>query len=292
MTDTPAQPGEPPDDVRHFMRVASGMGNDPAIERMGHAVDLLGEGLAMVPRPDWEHSFPNEFSAVACLGRVYRQLRAATTLALWGYYAEVRLVLRAVYESAALSRMLAKEPLLAEKWLRKEHWFPDREVRKWMSGGENVLGDAEEITREYASAYRAMSAWGHPTAISCAEVVRPDPNDPSRPGLHLTAQFDEVILRRCVTEITVTAIFACFAFRNAVVDERAIDSDWRRRLYEFAPEALDRDMTHLQRDWDEEQRHSEALRERVQSAKDIAERLHGDPLSWENLKAKDSSPQS
>ena len=285
-----ASPDEGPDDIRHLRTVQASMHGDPLIGRMGYVIGLLGEGLGLAPRPEWDRVFANDLSALACLGRAYRQLRAAAALAHLGYYAEVRLILRAVYESAALSRMIAKEPALAEKWLRKEHWFPDREVRSWMSGRRNDLGNSEEIMKDYSKFYRTMSAWSHPTAISCMEIVKPQPEHPNRPGLNLNSTFDESVFRMCVIEVASTAMFACFAFRNAVVDERAIDPDWRRRLYEVSATLVGHEMPHLQRDWDEERRQYDRLKTRVQTADRIAERLRDDPLSWRNL--KDSEPPS
>src|SRR5215467_11744278 len=98
---------------------------------MCDAVNLFGDGLGLLPRCPWHDVFPNDLSATACFGRAYRQLRAAVTLLMSGYYTEARVILRSTYECAAAARMLAKDPQRAEKWLRKERWFPDREVRSW-----------------------------------------------------------------------------------------------------------------------------------------------------------------
>lgn len=121
------------DDIRqlqHALRVSE---QDPRFARMTAAVNLLGEGLSLAPCCPWRDAFPNDISALACLGRSYRQLRAAVTLMMNGYCTEARVILRSVYGNAAVARMLARDPQKAEKWLRKQHWYPDREVRSWFS---------------------------------------------------------------------------------------------------------------------------------------------------------------
>lgn len=276
------------DDARHFQQVFETLDRDPEFKSMNSAVSLLGDGLALVPRLQWDEVFPNDLSALACLVRSYRALRAASSLLLFGYYCEVRLILRSVYESAALSRMLAKEPQLAEKWLRKQQWFPDREVRAWMAGKRaSSPTEADELAEGYARVYRQMSGWAHPTALSCFPLIRPDDDDLGRPGLHLSTAFDPDTMTSCILEITFAAVFACFAFRNCLVDERALDPRWRRYLYELTQRVSGHDMPHLERDWEEQQRFYEDLMRKVQSADHLADHLRQNPSSWENL----SKPQ-
>jgi hypothetical protein len=278
------------DDSRHFQQVLETLDQDPRFNRMTAAISLLGDGLGLVPLAEWSNVYANDLSAFACLIRSYRALRAASNLLLFGYYGEVRCILRSVYESAALSRMLAKEPELAEKWLRKEKWFPDREVRAWF--GEVTASsreEAQEATESYAKAYRQMSAWAHPTAISCLPLIRPDVNDDTKPGLRLTTSFDQGAMESLIGEMTLTALFGCFAFRNSLANERAIDPRWRESLYDLAQQVSGTEMPHLARDWEKEQSYYEALKQKVQEVSSLSEHLQKSPSSWDNLNKSSSS---
>ncbi len=278
------------DDSRHLQQVLETLDHDPRFNRMTAAVNLLGDGLGLVPRAEWSDVYANDLSAFACLIRSYRALRAASNLLLFGYYGEVRCILRGVYESAALSRMLAKEPELAEKWLRKEKWFPDREVRAWF--GEATASspeEAQETAESYAKVYRQMSTWAHPTAISCLPLIKPDANDDTRPGLQLRTFFDHGAMESLIGEMTLTALFACFAFRNSLANERAIDPRWREALYDLAQQVSDTEMPHLARDWKEEQSYYEALKQKVQEVSSLREHLQNSPSSWDNLNRPSSS---
>ena len=287
MTNEAIPEASDPDEVRHLKRAIEVVSRDPAFDRMKQAVNLLGEGLGLAPRPPWSSVFPNDLSALACLSRAYRQLRAAAALLMWGYYGEVRMVLRGVYESAALARMLAKEPMLAEKWLRKRQWFPDRDVRQWMADTwTNSVMAPEDAGKLYARGYRQMSAWAHPTAISCLSLVK---REEFGPRIQLITVFDDDEFRACTAEIAADAIFGCFALRNAAVDEKAIDPGWRRRLAELASEIWGHDSPHLERDWENEEREYRALQERVQAGSELDSHLREHPRSWKNLKSPKSA---
>ena len=235
--------------------------------------------------PSGVYAYANDTSAFACLIRSYRSLRAASTLLLCGYYGEVRHLLRGVYESASLSRMLAKEPDLAEKWLRKQQWFPEKDVRAWLRKVRgNQPGEAKDVTEDYAIAYRQISVWAHPTAVSCMPLIKPDDDDAARPGLQLSTTFDPDTANSCILEITFAAIFACFAFRNSLVDERAIDPGWREAFYKFAQQASGTDMPQLVRNWEEERRLYRELKRKVQEVDSLDEHLRTSPSSFDNLK--------
>ncbi|MDJ0466806.1 hypothetical protein [Streptomyces sp. H27-C3] len=60
------------------------------------------------------------------MAQACEQLEAATVMLSYGFYGVVRNILRSVYESAGLGRTLAKDVDMADKWLRKNHWWPDR----------------------------------------------------------------------------------------------------------------------------------------------------------------------
>jgi len=89
--------------------------------------------------------------------------------------------------------------------------------------------------------------------------------------------------RACAADIGNSAVFACFALRNAAVNERAIDPRWRAAVYDLAREINESDMPHLERNWEEEQAEYQRLQLRVQAAAGLKEALREDPRSWVNL---------
>jgi hypothetical protein len=117
---------------------------DPVLARTNKALSLFSAGILLVPRLEWQAVYPNDVSALACLTRAYWLLRASYMLMISGYPQEVRVLLRVVYESSGLARMLARDPDRAEKWLREQHWFPDREVRRWFA--ESVPNDSNSAS--------------------------------------------------------------------------------------------------------------------------------------------------
>ncbi|MHB1548931.1 MAG: hypothetical protein ACYCX8_09375, partial [Acidimicrobiales bacterium] len=229
-----------------------------------------------VPTLSKEHMEVNDAAARACFARTLRQLRSATMLVMWGYYSEVGLVLRGAFESASLGRMLAKAPEKAERWLQKGQWFPQSDVRGWLRAG----GADDDTMRVYTDGYRVLSAWAHPTAMSCASLV--DFSSPQL-GLQLYASFDEGEFRRWVREITATSIFACFALRNAAVDETVLSPAWRHDLYALGEAVSHKTLPHLHRDWDAEKQRYEEYRSKVQPVTGIDDRLSEHPRSWHNI---------
>jgi hypothetical protein len=278
------------DDSRYLQQAIDAARGDPSFERMVELINLLSQGISLTPRLQWADVFPNDISTVACLSRSYRQLRSAVTLMMNGYCPEARVMLRGAYESSALARMLAKNLDSSDKWLRRQHWFPDREVREWFANtGPNRTSSPDEIIETYGRFYRETSRWAHPTAISCLPLVRGDEYGP-RPQLGTV--FIEEEFHSCVMEIAATALFSCFALRNSAAGEKAIDPQWRQRLYELAPEITGSEMPHLERDWATEQQQYEELQQKVQSSADLVNRLRRDPRSWDNLKASKPAVES
>jgi hypothetical protein len=101
---------------------------------MFRALWLLGSGLDQLPTNNWASTFPNDLAGSVCLVRAYRQLRAAVQLTVTGYYSEVGVLLRASYESPGAGRMLAKDPEMSSRWLLKQEWFPEKQVRQRITG--------------------------------------------------------------------------------------------------------------------------------------------------------------
>jgi hypothetical protein len=260
----------PGSDFAHLEKVMA-RGDDPRAERIGRLVGLIAMGLENAPRP-WALTGANDFSAVACFTRAFRQVLAAMNLTLFGYYSEVGTVLRGAYESAGLGRYLAHELSSADRWLRKgDTWIKDKLVRDW-------FGDEDGA---YAKQYSVLSTAAHPTAQSCLPLVEPTG---STYRARLLTEFDEAWFGQCLDWIQMTALWACFAFRNAAVSEAAIPGEWRKELTTLANEiAPGNDWSHLERDWEAEQEKWERLAERVQSVADLEALLKEHPGSWGNL---------
>jgi hypothetical protein len=249
---------------------------------------LMRLALSWAPQP-WTSTAVNDFAAVACFTRCYRQIRAATLLAMFGYYSEVSTVLRGAYESGSLGRYLAHEPEKAEKWLekngwlpKKSGWIPDREVREWFGGGDS-----------YADFYGGLSKLAHPTARSCVPLL-----DPSEKGYEIkfSTIFTADQVDGSLSQVLGVLLWACFALKNAAPDEDALPPHWRQGLAEFANETNDYlgektgvsgDYSNLQKDWEEEHRRWQEYLDRATRAADLDDLLDQDPRSWKNLKAKD-----
>lgn len=60
-------------------------------------------------------------------------------------------------------------------------------------------------------------------------------------------------------------------------------------MYELSREVLKKDMPHLERNWEDEQRQYEDLRRKIQSADKLQEVLKTSPYSWQNLQTSGSA---
>ncbi|WP_412539443.1 hypothetical protein R8Z50_26825 [Longispora sp. K20-0274] len=268
------------DDIAHALQAIGGF-STPSGQQMTESVNLLGQLLAQIPSTAWDDTFVNDFSARACLTRSYRQLRAAITLLTYGYYGEALATLREVYESAGLARVLAKDAKMAEQWIKKGQWFPDSKVRGWIADAWDLSEDKAGI---YGQHYKRMSAWAHPTASSSMHLVT---FGEAGPSFRTETVYDATFFGLCMKEIAATAVFACFAVRNAAANEALIDPAWRKQLHELTEKISGEELEHLQRDWDAEERRFEALVERVRPEAELDDHLREHPLSWENLKPKE-----
>jgi hypothetical protein len=244
---------------------------------MFRALLLLGSGLEQFPTNDWASTFPNDLAGSICLVRAYRQLRAAVQLTVTGYYSEVGVLLRAAYESAGAGRMLAKDPELSSRWLLKQEWFPEKQVRQWITGR---IVDKEQA-RGFATHYRHLSASAHPTAKSCLGMLVPNDDGPR---YRLMSEFDPQSLSMAVRMISGTAIFACFALRNGAAGEGALHPEWRRELQEVAEKVLAVALPHLDRDWSEEHNRYTRVVGQVRELSELDSELEHNPGSWRNLK--------
>lgn len=239
---------------------------------------LLRTMLAARP-PAVDEVQVNDFAAMACFARVYRQLRAATLLVAMGYYSEVATVLRGAFEAGAVGRYLAKQPEKAEVWLKKQEWIPDRKVRQWW-------GDEDRL---YASWYRFYSARSHPTARACAPLLDIE-------GEHVSTKFTTTIdhdaIEGCLFEISWASLWACFALQNAAARIDILPPDWRQAVTEFASElaalmeartGVKPDFSHLERDWEKDQQQWEEFVQRLPDAPEVNRILDEHPRSVRNM---------
>ncbi|MFJ4271748.1 hypothetical protein ACIP29_14455 [Streptomyces coelicoflavus] len=273
--------GALPDDVVHMGLFLDASSDWPESAWFGRAMALLHFGTFRVDRFPFDETFENEIAAAAALARSFTQLRAAWVVTSHGFLAETRNLLRSVYESAGLARVLAKDPKMADQWLRDGKWFPDVRVRQWLS---DVRGDSAHEVDKYKNFYAEASAWAHPTAESCMGQFTVEED---HFFLNSAITFDEEACQQAVGLLASTALFACFAFRNAVVNERAIDPVWRRDLYELAREMSDEAMPHLERDWDAEQAHYDAVMANLRDRRYLKGQLRTHPRGYDNLKPQE-----
>lgn len=220
----------------------------------------------------------NVVAALACFTRAYRNLEAATTLAKSGYGGQARILLRDVYESAGLARMLAHDPEAADQWVFREHWIPDGQVRRHIA---QRIG--EESRLAYDTFYQRASDMAHPTAqytlpYLFAEDGRVRPQLKSRPN---TVANDLTLL-----EVLLAAIFCCFAVRMAAVDESIIDPKWRQTLTELARRVTGQPLEHLDRDWQAERNEFARLRANVKTCDDLEDVLREHPNSYDNVRER------
>jgi hypothetical protein len=273
----------PPWFIEHLGRYTESDSNQVELKQLGLAMSLLHYAVYAQQEFPYETTFPNDIASAACMAQAFEQLEAATVMLSYGFYGAVRNILRSAYESAGLGRTLAKDPAMADKWLRKNQWWPDGKVRQWLADNRVVSDDKVQLYRNY---YKEASAWTHPTATSCMGRFAP-----TETGLVLRRgiPFDAEKVREMTAAIATTAVFVCFAMRNSVVDEAAIDPQWRRDLYELAREQSGDAEPHLARDWAAEEEKYDAVMGRLQDVSTLDEVLNTHPRSWRNLTSPDDA---
>jgi hypothetical protein len=258
----------------------------PLLASISIALDLIAHPLSQIRLRASEPLAPNELAAVACLGSAFRGLRASTLLALSGYSTEARTILRRTYEAAALARMLAHEPALAEQWLRKGQWFPDGKVREWFG----VQAAPGEERTGYQEHYRYSSAFAHPTVRSTFPLLIAD-GDSIFPALHTLPDPTDALM--ALREVMAEAVFVCFAVRNAMVDPVLLSPPWHQMLSDLT-QAVGLDLPEVQRHWQETDMSFDKLMESVVPAEKLDDLLRTDPNSYDNvrMRASGASEQS
>jgi hypothetical protein len=214
----------------------------------------------------------NSLAAWLCFRRAVEQLRLAYMAALLGHYSEIGLLVRAVYESAGLGRVLAVEPEDAERWLREGTWHPDSKVRKWI---REQRGD-DDAGKTY---YKQASDRAH-TTLASVVVYMPELDDRQQPMANHT--FDEGPARDSLRGVVAGGMFAVHCLRNACPDEVVFPVELRQKVVELTGRAGGQ-TEHLERDWAEEENRRQRLLERVRDSAGLDERLERDPNSLRNL---------
>jgi len=158
---------EPPYFIRNLAAYAAQTGDLPETAQVVRAVTLFRSMALSKTHYPHATTFPNELAAAACMGRAVRQLDAAMALLAQGFHAEVTTLLRCLYESVGLGRVLAKDrensSERAVKWLEQGTWWPERAVRKWL---EETRFVEEPQIAAYRNYYSEASDWTHPTRQS------------------------------------------------------------------------------------------------------------------------------
>lgn len=228
--------------------------------------------------------FPNAVAGTACFGLAHRTLRASLLLLHFGYYESVAPLLRTAYEAAGCGQYLSRNPEAAQRWIdRSTHW-PRNEVRDRL--GDVTRGEA------YGRHYGFISSLSHPTArASMGSVTLEDQH--MRPVLFRDIDAEE--LRHLAIWLAGTAVFACFALRNANPDG-ALEPKWLQGLATLASAvadaagAEDADWSHLHRDWEADQEVWETIIRRLQSNDELERALDEHPASWRRARrAADST---
>ena len=254
----------------------------PILGQVERALGLLAWALGSSADAMQGHMFPNDLGALACFTQAFRALQGSVLLGMTGYYMQARALMRTCYESAGLGRLIAKDPQLAEKWLRKQQWVPDREVR----AGIEAQTVPDGSSSPYAAHYRIASAAAHPTARATLGQVL-TAGGGVRPVLSSVFVEDDLVM--VLREAAALAVFACFALQRAAADERALPPAWRRDLAVLAREVTGEAMPHLDRDWDREQDEYVRLQALVLPAADLDGFLSAHPNSWVNTQGRSAA---
>lgn len=181
-----------------------------------------------------------------------------------------------------VGRHLAKEPELADEWLKKGRWIPPGDTSKWMKK-VGFLDLTDEQRKHYSDNYNNLSALTHPTAQACLSLVV---ETEEGLALELDSTFDAARLEDTLTIIASTALFVCFAFRNAAANPVNLNPDWLRALAHLAERVSGEPMQHLRLDWDRERQRHAKMRQLVREANELDGFLDDSPLSTRNLLRK------
>jgi hypothetical protein len=276
---TTMEPSEPR--IPYFVRNLAAFseqreGDLPEMMKAAKAVMLFQSvALAKTEYP-WATTFANELAAGACMARAARHLDAAMVLTSYGFHSEVRALLRGIYEAVGLGRTFAKDLRnhgeLAQKWLKDGAYWADKVVRKWI--GESGFLPETEVTK-YRSTYWRLSAYSHPTRISCTSLFTEQADGLT---LDVEPEFDRDATRATYLEIAWMAVFACQAFRKAVATEDKIEPSWHTALDELMQQLIRELPPELALDTQAEQARYDAVAGKLQPMENLDAAVRGDPV--------------
>ncbi len=270
-------------DAEHQAATAEVYG--PVLDRIVRGLDLLFFALERSADCEVSPPAPNSTAALACLSSSFRGIRAATLLAVQGYLTEARTIVRRTYEAAALGRMLAKEPHLAERWLEKGEWFPDGKVREWF-GVQSPPGDERSCYQDF---YREAGAYAHPTFRSTVPLIV-EGGRLSRMSLDTKLEPGNALV--VFREIAAEAVFVCLAARNAMASLDVLGPDWIKSLDELATD-IGADLPKLRQNYDSAAADYERFVAQVMPASEVDRYLQEHPNSLDNIMRRaDSAAQA
>lgn len=261
-------------------------------EAASNALALAGATVAhlMVPLAQTnvpgDALFPNAVAGTACFALAHRTLRASLLLLHFGYYESVAPLLRTAYEAAGCGQYLSRNPEAAQRWIDRSTRWPRTEVRDRL--GDVTRGEA------YGRYYGFVSALSHPTARASMSSVRLQ-DQHLRPVLFRDIDAEE--LRHAAIWLAGTAVFACFALKNANSDD-ALEPRWVEGLARLASAltdaagAEDADWSHLDRNWEADQEAWETIASRLRSNSELGRALDEHPSSWRRARQAAADPDT
>lgn len=271
----------------HSENVEATLAEDAAathLDQINFGLLLAAHVLLENPIDDVTASGVNEVASVTAFTRAFSAIRAATVVAVHGYYIDARALVRTVYESAGLARMLAKLPDKAEKWLVKGDWFPDRIVRDYIESQLAPVGGSP-----YQAFYKMSSANAHPTANTSAYLVFEHESVRLRPKLN--PQFNADYAIRTLHEIAGVTLFTLFAMRRAIASSDFLPVWWLQGLAQLANDVHDADWSHLEQDWKAQNERYAKLNAATVPAERLDEYLRLHPNSFSNIDKRQAAEE-
>lgn len=251
-----------------------------SFDRLHSVMALIEHVLVEAGKGDPRAWLSNDVAALSGLVRAYQGLQAAANLAVMGFYTEARATIRGVYESAGVARMLGHNADLADKWLRKNEWVPDRTSREFAAA---MAGGDEEAKIPHQQFYKQSSASAHPSALTTIPYMF-DPDGSIR--LKLYPEFDAEKIVSLGRELTAEALFVAYCTRNALADPNVLSPEWHRQLATHAREFTGAALDHLDDDWEQRQKAHDDIQQFVRPAEEVDEFLKGHPNSLHNIKKR------
>lgn len=237
------------------------------------SVAHVAHPLAMTNIPE-NALFANAAAALACFSLAHQHLRMCLLAVTFGYYESLGSNLRSAYEAAGCGQYLSREPDAAEKWIRRSSSWPRDEVRSRL--GDVTRGSA------YGRFYGVVSARAHPTAKASMGLVELEDGVATSRLARRAADEDE--LRGAALWIAGTAVFTCFAIRNAN-PAGATEPRWLEGVKQIA-EDLSRmtgagsDFSHLEQDWVQGQERWERIVDKLRPSHELDRAMDEEPSSW------------